>query len=108
MTGRDRGKTGRVLAVNPAKRTVTVEHAGMIKRHTRANPSKNVKAASSRRKDRCRSPTFLLLCPSCNKGTRLGISFCPTGRKSGYAAAAGTRWKNNGPKIHGESEETES
>ncbi len=36
MTGRDRGKTGRVLAVNPAKRTVTVEHAGMIKRHTRA------------------------------------------------------------------------
>ena len=43
MTGRDRGKTGRVLAVNPAKRTVTVEHAGMIKRHTRPNPSKNVK-----------------------------------------------------------------
>jgi len=31
----------------------------------------------------------LLLCPSCNKGTRLGISFCPTGRKSGYAAGCG-------------------
>ena len=39
MTGKDRGKTGRVLTVNPAKRTVTVEHAGMIKRHTRPNPS---------------------------------------------------------------------
>ncbi len=39
MTGRDRGKTGRVLAVNPGKRTVMVEHAGMIKRHTRPNPS---------------------------------------------------------------------
>ena len=43
MTGRDRGKTGRVLAVNPLKRSVTVEHANMVKRHTRANPSKNVK-----------------------------------------------------------------
>ena len=43
MTGRDRGKTGRVLAVNPGTRTVMVEHAGMIKRHTRPNPSKNVK-----------------------------------------------------------------
>src|SRR5215472_3085238 len=43
ITGRDRGKTGRVLAVNPAKRTITVEHAGVIKRHTRPNPSQNVK-----------------------------------------------------------------
>ena len=42
MTGRDRGKTGRVLAVNPGTRTVMVEHAGMMKRHTRPNPSKTV------------------------------------------------------------------
>ena len=43
MSGRDKGKTGRVLGVDPRKRTVTVEHANIIKRHTRANPSKNVK-----------------------------------------------------------------
>ena len=43
MAGRDKGKTGRVLSVDPAKKRVTVEHAGMIKRHTRPNPSKNVK-----------------------------------------------------------------
>ena len=42
ITGRDRGKTGRVLSVNPATRTITVEHAGMIKRHTRPNPQKNI------------------------------------------------------------------
>jgi hypothetical protein len=29
MTGRDKGKTGRVLAVNPNKSTVTVEHASI-------------------------------------------------------------------------------
>ena len=27
ITGRDRGKTGRVLAIDPGKRTITVEHA---------------------------------------------------------------------------------
>ena len=42
MSGRDRGKVGRVLSVNPEKRTVTVEHAHIIKRHTRANPSKKI------------------------------------------------------------------
>ena len=42
MAGRSKGKTGKVLSVNPEKRTVTVEHANMIKKHTRANPSKNI------------------------------------------------------------------
>ena len=31
MSGRDRGKTGRVLSVDPFKNSVTVEHASMIK-----------------------------------------------------------------------------
>ena len=39
MAGRDKGKSGRVLSVDLAKKRVTVEHAGMIKRHTRPNPS---------------------------------------------------------------------
>src|SRR2546425_2506838 len=43
MSGRDAGKSGRVLAVNPRKNTVVVEHANLIKRHTRPNPSKNIK-----------------------------------------------------------------
>ena len=43
IAGRDKGKSGRVLSVDLAKRRVTVEHAGMIKRHTRPNPGKNVK-----------------------------------------------------------------
>src|SRR5579863_3171073 len=35
MKGRSKGKTGRVLFVDPKKRTVTVEQANIIKRHTR-------------------------------------------------------------------------
>lgn len=41
ISGRDRGKHGRVLRVFPAKQTAIVERVNMIKKHTRANPSKN-------------------------------------------------------------------
>jgi large subunit ribosomal protein L24 len=35
MSGKDRGKTGRVLRVEPSKERVYVEQLNMIKRHTR-------------------------------------------------------------------------
>jgi len=81
MTGRDRGKTGRVLAVNPATRTVMVEHAGMIKRHTRPNPSKNVKGGIVEKEGSLPISNVQLLCPACNKGTRIGHKFLPDGSK---------------------------
>ncbi len=41
ITGRDKGKRGRVLEVNPGKGKIKVEGAAMIKRHQRANPASN-------------------------------------------------------------------
>ncbi len=35
ISGKDRGKTGRVLRVEPKRERVYVEHLNMIKRHTR-------------------------------------------------------------------------
>ena len=61
-----------MLAVNPAKRTVTVEHANMIKRHTRANPAKNVKGGILEKEGPIQISNVLLVCPSCNKHTRVG------------------------------------
>jgi large subunit ribosomal protein L24 len=81
MTGRDRGKTGRVLAVNPSSRTVMVEHAGMIKRHTRPNPSQNVKGGIVEREAAMPISNVQLLCPACNKGTRIGHKVLPDGSK---------------------------
>ena len=50
IAGRDLGKTGRVLSINARKNTVVVEHASIIKRHTRPNPGKTSRAASSKKK----------------------------------------------------------
>jgi large subunit ribosomal protein L24 len=81
MTGRDKGKTGRVLAVNPYKRTVMVEHANIIKRHTRANPSKNVKGGIVEKEGTIQISNVLLMCVSCNKHTRVGHNTLPDGSK---------------------------
>lgn len=43
ISGRDKGKTGRVLSVDSVRGTVLVEGVSMIKRHTRPNPSKQIK-----------------------------------------------------------------
>ncbi len=43
IAGRDKGKTGKVLEVNRFERKVTVEGVMVVKRHTRPNPSKQIK-----------------------------------------------------------------
>ena len=43
ITGRDKGKTGRVLEVNRATGRALVEGIMMVKRHLRANPSRQIK-----------------------------------------------------------------
>ena len=43
IAGRDKGKTGRVLSVDRRTGKVLVEGVSMIKRHTRPNPSKQIK-----------------------------------------------------------------
>lgn len=81
MTGRDRGKTGRVLAVNPGKRTIMVEHAGVVKRHTRPNPQQNIKGGIVDKEGNLPISNVQLLCTACNKGTRIGHKVLPDGTK---------------------------
>jgi large subunit ribosomal protein L24 len=90
MAGRDKGKSGRVLAVNPLKRTVTVEHANLIKRHTRANPSKNIKGGILEKEGPIQISNVLLLCPGCNKHTRVGHKEMPDGSKARICRRCGT------------------
>jgi large subunit ribosomal protein L24 len=43
IAGRDKGKTGKVLEVDWFSRKVTVEGVMIVKRHTRPNPSQQLK-----------------------------------------------------------------
>ena len=81
MTGRDKGKVGRVLSMDPVKGIVTVEHAHIIKRHTRPNPAKNIKGGIVDREGPIAISNVLLVCPGCNKHARAGHSLLPDGTK---------------------------
>jgi large subunit ribosomal protein L24 len=43
IAGKDKGKTGKVLEVDRLLRKVTVEGLQMVKKHTKPNPSKQIK-----------------------------------------------------------------
>jgi large subunit ribosomal protein L24 len=81
MAGRSKGRTGKVLAVNPAKRTVTVEHANMIKKHTRPNPQKNIRGGILDKEGPINVSNVMLVCPSCGKHSRVGHKTLPDGTK---------------------------
>jgi large subunit ribosomal protein L24 len=43
IAGKDKGKTGKVLEVDRFSRKVTVDGVQLVKKHTRPNPSKQIK-----------------------------------------------------------------
>src|SRR6516162_11059326 len=90
MSGKDAGKNGRVLSVNPRKNTVIVEHANIIKRHTRPNPAKNIKGGIVEREAPINVSNVLIVCSSCNKHTRLGHNVLPDGTKVRVCKRCGT------------------
>jgi large subunit ribosomal protein L24 len=49
IAGRDKGKTGRVLHVDRVSGKVLIEGVSMVKRHTRPNPSKQIKGGIAER-----------------------------------------------------------
>jgi large subunit ribosomal protein L24 len=71
-SGRDRGKQGKVLRVLPARGTAIVERVNFLKKHTRANPQKNIKGGILEREAPVRLSTLQVICPSCNEPTRTG------------------------------------
>ena len=81
ITGRDRGKRGRVLRVIPEKRRVIVEGVNFIKRHTRPNPQKNIKGGIVEREASLHASNVQLVCPECGAQTRVGRKILGDGRK---------------------------
>jgi large subunit ribosomal protein L24 len=71
ISGRDKGKTGRVLQVNRETGKVLVEHVMMVKRHTRPNPAKQIKGGIAERESPIQASNLMIVCPGCNKAVRI-------------------------------------
>jgi large subunit ribosomal protein L24 len=71
LSGRDKGKEGRVLSVDRETGKVLVEHVMMIKRHTRPNPGKQIKGGIAERESPINVSNVMIVCPTCHKAVRM-------------------------------------
>jgi large subunit ribosomal protein L24 len=84
LSGKDRGKQGRVIQARPREGRVIVENLNIVKRHTRPRPIKD----SSRMGGQQIQPggviekpapidvsDVMVVCPVCNRATRVGYAF---------------------------------
>ena len=81
IAGKDKGKTGRVLQVDREKGKVLVEGVGMVKRHTRPNPSRQIKGGIAERESMIAISNVMLL-TSGGVPTRVGYRVEGTGASS--------------------------
>lgn len=65
IAGRDKGKQGRVLSVDRARGKLLVEHVMMVKRHTRPNPSRQIKGGIAEREGPIAVSNVMLVCAAC-------------------------------------------
>ena len=94
ISGKDRGKTGKVLRTEPKKRRVYVEGLNIIKRHERARSAGDMTQASPggivEKEGPINVSNVMLLDPKGNKGTRLGVRRTDDGKRVRVAKRSGT------------------
>lgn len=65
ITGRDKGKEGRVLRVFPDVGKLLVEHVMLVKKHVRPNPQRNIKGGIAEQESRIALSNVQLVCGTC-------------------------------------------
>ena len=81
LSGKDRGKQGRVLEALPRERRVIVENLNVVKRHTKPKPLRNTSRMGGpqiqpggviEKPAPLPVSNVMVVCPTCNRATRVG------------------------------------
>lgn len=73
ITGKDKGKRGKLLEVIRATGRVVVQGANMIHRHTRPNPQRGIKGGIVEREGSIHHSNVMIVSAENNKRTRIGM-----------------------------------
>jgi len=75
ISGKDRGRIGKVLRVDPKKERVVVEGVNIVKRHQRPLPNApQIEAGVIEREGPIHVSNVQIVDPKTKKGTRVGVS----------------------------------
>ena len=80
LQGKDRGKTGKVLRMEPSKGRLYIEGINIIKRHTRKK-SQSQPGGIISKEGPVNISNVVVVCPNCNKTTRIGCQLKDSGDK---------------------------
>lgn len=83
ISGRDRGKKGKVLRVFPEAGRLTVEGLNLVKRHLRRSQN-NPQGAILSRESPLALDRVIPVCPRCNRGVRVGFKWLSDGTKTRF------------------------
>jgi large subunit ribosomal protein L24 len=93
IAGKDKGKSGRVIRTEPDRRRIYVEGLNLVKRHTRPRSVKDTQKAQSSGIIEKEGPidvsNVMLLDPSDNKPTRVGVRVNDDGTRQRFAKRSG-------------------
>ena len=89
IAGKEKGKTGRVVRTEPGRRRVYVENLNMVKKHQKPRSVKDTQKAQSSGIIEMEGPidvsNVMLLDPTDNKPTRIGIRVGENGKRERVA-----------------------
>jgi len=80
-TGKEQGKTGKILKVFREKNQVLVEKVNMIKRHTRPSPTTG-QGGIVEKEAPLQVSKVMLICPKCATATRFRLTRTAEGKKA--------------------------
>lgn len=81
ISGRDKGKSGRVIEVLKAKNKVIVEGVGIIKKATRPNRQAGIAGGIVEKEAAIQASNVMLIDPGTGKPTRVGYQLLSDGKK---------------------------
>jgi len=79
IAGKDKGKTGKIISFVPKKNRVIVEGVKIIKKHEKATQTS--KGGIIEKESPIDISNIMLVCPHCNKPTRIASKFLDDGTK---------------------------
>ena len=81
VTGRERGKTGKVLRVMPDRDTAVIERVNLVKRHAKARGPQQPGGIVEKEAP-IRLSNIMLMCDKCNAPVRTGRKIMADGDKA--------------------------
>jgi large subunit ribosomal protein L24 len=81
VSGKEAGKTAKVLRVDTEAGRVVLERLNMVKKATKPNPKKNPQGGIIEREAPIDVSNVMLVCPACGQPTRVGYRVLEDGSK---------------------------